>query len=217
MDPVVVAWASCARPQPDGVGATGRCARCLNVAALVPVGDVVSNKFTGATEWLDPRGSGLCPACTWGYRTPELRRQVLLVDLASGDLSRITHEQLYALLSAPEPLGAHLAVSLPLAGRKHVLPAAQWGRVCADGTTIPWSAQDAGRLARLAALRSAGVAAARLAEDAPPWSAVRSATPAGRVEILEHWQALEPWRRRRLWLDVAIAVTHPNRPRGGAS
>ena len=217
MDPVAVAWVSCASPQPDDIAGTGRCARCLTVAALVPAGKVVSNKFTGATDRLDPRGCGLCPPCTWGYRTLELRRQVLLVDLVSGDLGRLTPEQLYALLSAQEPLAAHLAVSLPLMGRKHVLPAAQWGRVCVDGTTIPWSGQDAGRLARVAALRSAGVAAARLTEGAPPWSAVRSATPAGRVEVLEHWQALEPWRRRRLWLDVAIAVTHPNRPRGGAS
>lgn len=212
-----MAWAASGCSQPQDAGERGRCARCLITAALTPVGLVVSNKFTGIADWADPRGLGLCPACTWGYRTTALRRQMLLVDRIRTELTQLEPAQLYVLLRAPEPLGAHLAVSLPLVGRKHVLPAAQWGRICVDGTTIPWSAQDAGRLARVAALRSAGVAAARLAEDAPPWSAVRSATTAGRVEVLEHWQALEPWRRRRLWLDVAIAVTHPNRPRGGAS
>lgn len=217
MDPVAVAWSASACPGSDDAGEIGRCARCLTTAALTPVAAVVSNKFTGITDWSDPRGSGLCPACTWAYRTTTLRRQMLLVDRTHSQLTELEPAQLYALLSTPEPLGAHLAASLPLAGRKHVLPAAQWGRICVDGTTIPWSAQDAGRLVRVAALRSAGVAAARLAEDAPPWSAVRSAAPTDRLLIMEHWQALEPWRRRRLWLDVAIAVTHPNRPRGGAS
>lgn len=180
------------------------------------MGEVVSNKFTGIADWADPRGSGLCPACAWGYRTVELRRQMLLVDRAHTAVAVLEPAQLYELLSAPVDLRADQAVSLPLAGRKHVLPAAQWGRVCVDGTPIPWTAQDADRLTRVAALRAAGVAAVRLTEDAPPWPVVRSADPAGRVEILEHWQALQPWRRRRLWLDVAIAVTHPTRPRKGA-
>lgn len=211
-----MAWAALGCSQPADAGESGRCARCLTTAALTPVGLVVSNKFTGAADWADPQGSGLCPACTWGYRTVELRRRMLLVDRTRVRARRLEPAQLYSILRTPDDLGADQALSVPLAGRKHVLPAAQWGRVCVDGTPIPWTAQDADRLTRVAALRAAGVAAARLGEDAPPWPVVRSADPAGRVEILEHWQALQPWRRRRLWLDVAIAVTHPTRPRKGA-
>lgn len=90
MDPLAVGWAASGQPVSDDAGGSGRCARCVaTTAAPTPVGKVVSNKFTGATDWADPQGSGLCPACTWGYRTLELRRQILLVDLASGGMSRL--------------------------------------------------------------------------------------------------------------------------------
>lgn len=208
MDPVNLAWESAGSPLPEDLADVGRCARCLAETALVPAAQVVSNKFTGRPDWADPHGHGLCPACTWAYRTLELRRRPMLVDSREHLATQLEPGDLYQLLAAG-PLPQHLAIALPLGGRKHVLPQATWGRICADGALIPWSREDSGRLVVVADLRAAGVPATKLAHDAPPWSVARSMPPGEIAALLERWQAVEPWRRRKLWLDVAVAVTHP--------
>lgn len=208
MDPVTLAWQSAGSPQPGDLSDAGRCARCLDETDLVPAADVVSNKFTGRPDWADPHGQGLCPACTWAYRTLELRRRPMLVDSHEHQATHLEHADLYQLLTAG-PLPQHLAITLPISGRKHVLPHATWGRICADGALIPWSGDDSDRLVVVAGLRAAGVPATKLAHAAPPWSVARSMPPGAIATLLERWQAVDPWRRRTLWLDVAIAVTHP--------
>lgn len=188
--------------------AGGQCARCADGAAAIPVSAVVSRKFTAWDTWMAPHADLLCPPCAWSYRTPALRAQALLVvcDRDSPSSTALDPDGLRQALGSPVPSRA--TISLPLrAGRKHVLPAARLGQVCVDGTNISWSPGDAQRLAVVADLRGAGAPARAFHDPAPPWGVLsRSKDPA---RVLSCWDQLEPWRASQVWLEVALAATHP--------
>lgn len=67
MDVLTAAWQACGQPQPAVPIRCGACTRCGRADEhLAPTRNVVSKVFTGYDTWRDPRGTGLCPACTWG-------------------------------------------------------------------------------------------------------------------------------------------------------
>ncbi len=76
-DLVTLAWNNAGQPAPTTAATqTGECARCGAATDLVRVTQAVSKKFTSYGSWLNPRSrAGLCPACVWIYRTPELRSE----------------------------------------------------------------------------------------------------------------------------------------------
>lgn len=210
LDPVHAAWGA---HHPQAALPPGRdCARCAAAGGIAPVRTVVSKKFTAWDTWADPNASSLCEACSWGYRTPSLRADTLEVTPTS--CRPLSPAGLYELLTRG-PLPAGTLVSLPLrAGRRHVLPTAEFGRVCLDGTNITWSEGDTRRLRLVHQLRHAGVPWNAFTEPAPPWRAVtRSDDP---TRLLHSWEQLTPWRENGLWLQAALAATHPERGRSAA-
>lgn len=204
MDVLNAAWQASSRPTTTPPTLTGTCSRCgQNNAKLVPTRLVVSKAFTGYDGWQDPAGCGLCPPCVWGYRTPALRAAAHLVTRAPVDLRRLEPPELGQLLSSALPPG--IAVVVPLnPGRKHLLPTAGWGRVTVDDAQLPWTEQDAARLAAMRRLRSLGFGSRMLAAPAPTWSVLRRLPRSWWAIAVEDWQSLEVWRSRRPWFELAV-------------
>lgn len=216
MDPLEVAWVAAGRPRPacsgPGGGFSGVCARCgAEGEELVPTSRVVSDRFTDYDQWADPSGAGLCPACTWAYREARVRAEAHSVSRVPAALTFLTAAALGQLLCRPvEP---DVAVAVPLRpGRKHVLPAAAFGRVCVDGTLLSWSTADCERLDAMSQLRAAGVSTRALAQTSPPWPVVRGLGLEARDLLLRRWAALDPWRRAAPWFDLGVAATKGDRP-----
>jgi hypothetical protein len=130
----------------------------------------------------------------------------------TADPAGLTHPTLAvltALLQAALPPAA--AVALPLKpGRKHVLPGAQWGRVATGDACLPWTGQDAHRLKVMLRLRDDGFGSRMLAAPAPPFPVLRRLPRRRQVAVLQDWAALEAWRARRPWLDLAARLTAPH-------
>ena len=209
MDVLTTAWLSRGAPRTVGRSLDGSCARCgRDDLDLITVDAVVSRVFTGFDGWRDPCGLGLCPACSWGYRAPELRTVNHLVTADPPSLKQLDVTALGDLLTTP--LRADVAVVVPLRPvRKHLFPTAVWGRVTVDDAHLPWTTADTVRLAAMHRLRAAGFGSRMLAEPAPPWPMLRR-LPAGQwVQTLDDWRALGPWRSRRPWFDLAVRASHP--------
>lgn len=207
MNPVDAAWIAAGSPMPaEHLTDTGRCGRCLTQGALVPTSRVVSENFTGYASWLGRPSEGLCPACTWCFRTPQLRALAHVITQDPPTLTELPLPRLRALLGRAVTPAA--AVTVPLrANRKHVLPDAIWGRVVVDGTVIAWTLDDARLLKVLESLRDAGVPASALPAPAPPWKTISALEAERRAQVMKDWARLEPWRARRPWLDLAILAT----------
>jgi len=104
------------------------------------------------------------------------------------------------------------ALVVPLSGRKHLLPYAQWGTVRIDDINLTWSSGDITRLQIVASLRSRGLAATALSEPAPSWGWIRTQPDELRAAALREWDALAPWRGTP-HLQLAIkATTHLKGP-----
>lgn len=204
MDVLTAAWAAAGRPRVLEPAARGGCARCGRADAdLVPARAVVSKVFTGHDGWADPSGTGLCPACTWGYRTPRLRANAHLVTREPLRLRPLSPARLGDLLT--RPLAPEAAVVVPLRpGRKHLLPGAGWGRVTVENALLPWTAADADRLGAMRRLRALGFGSRMLAAPAPPWSVLRRLPRHWWADVLEDWSALAPWRTRPPWFDLGV-------------
>lgn len=209
LDPAAAAWLAAGSPDTGlETDHQGSCARCLRPSALIKSHRVISAQFTAYDTWADAAGRGLCPACTWVYREKILRARPHLVTRDQPCLTELTLPQLRAHLS--RPLNTGEAVSAPLrAGRRHVLPTATWGRVCVDGTPIPWTWSDAGLLDVVDRLRGWGFSWRAFTDHAPPWSPLSRLAPAQQAQALADWAHLAPWREptRSLWLRVALLAT----------
>jgi len=212
MDVLTTAWTAAGKPRPSLAAAarrTGNCARCGTTSGeLTATGKVISKVFTGFDHWHSPHGPALCPSCTWGYRTPQLRAASHLVSADPARMRQLTIPQLGILLESPLP--CDVAVIVPLhPGRKHLVPTAGWGRVTIDDIQLPWGVDDTRRLAAMRRLRAAGFGSRMLAEPTPPWPVFRRIPRHGWADVLTDWPALDPWRSRRLWFDLAAHATAP--------
>lgn len=211
MDVLTAAWTAAGGILLLEPSLAGLCARCATNSALVPVLAVVSKVFTAYDGWVDPAGCGLCPACTWGYRHPPLRAIAHEVIRNPPQLRPVNALEVGQLLD--HPADPHTAIVVPLLpGRKHLLPTAQWGRITVDDVHLPWTASDVARLAVMRDLRAAGFGSHMLTHPAPTWAVLRRLPPNRRPDVQADWARLEPWRRRRPWLALAVHVTAPPAP-----
>jgi len=192
------------RPAPTGSCTDpGTCARCATASSeLATTRTVVSKTFTGFDGWADPSSGGLCPPCTWAYRTPVLR-QVPHEITTHPSCRALTRPRLRALLAHPVPTTTALVVPLR-PGRKHLLPTAQWGRVTTDDATLTWTDADADRLGVMATLRAQGFGPRMLLAPAPAWPVLVKLPPRQRLLTQQDWSLLTPWRRARPWFDLAV-------------
>jgi hypothetical protein len=216
MDVLTTAWLAAGQPSILAASRDGTCARCGKPARLATIGKVVSKTFTAWDGWADPGGQGVCHACAWAYRAPELRR---LATCVTASPRVITHPGPAAIAAAlSEPLPPVVALVVPLRpGRKHLLPGARWGRVTTDDAQLSWTSADAGRLGALLRLRGSGFGSRMLARPAPDFAVLRRVLPDRRAAVLADWHELGPWRARPPWLSLALHVTVPlqDPPRAG--
>lgn len=191
-------------------GDVGACARCSRQGPLTPAREVVSKTFTAYDSWARPSGRGLCPACTWGYSSPELRSSIHLITREPAAVHACTRQQARRLLEAVALPVDHVLVVPLRPGRKHLLPDADWGRIVLDDAQISWTTDDAQRLRTLRQLREHGFGTRMLRAPSPPF-AVLQRLPAGTwASVMDAWRALAPWRTDvSPWLDVALHLTMP--------
>lgn len=211
------------------------CARCAQPTSSATLAcKVVSKVFTAYDGWHDCSASGvLCPICTWGYRTPQLRLVPHLVQAgmsspasanAANPAAATAVPRLHALTARhvvdvlAEPLDPRTALVVPLRpGRKHLLPNAGWGKVTVDDAQLSWTAADAHRLHLVRRLREAGFGSRQLAEPAPPYPVLRRTPASSWTQLITDWALLTPWRTRQIWLDLACAITIPTPPTNRAA
>lgn len=208
-----VAWAAAGSPEVAVGTAAGWCACCrARSSSLLPAARVVSRTFTAYDGWSAPSGSGLCAACSWAYRGAGLRRLPQVVHRGGT-----TEQGLPAVRAAlQQPVTGDSCVIVPRRGRKHLVPDAQWGRVCLEDAQLPWGAADGDRLRRATWLIGRGFRPRHLLEVSPPWPVLRQVAPADLPTVLRSWDELAPWRGARPWLDVAIAISTPTREEAAA-
>jgi hypothetical protein len=212
MDVVKTAWTAAGNPSQGRFLLRGSCARCAASGQLRRVDEVVSKTFTALDEWRDPRGKGLCPGCAWAYQTPHLRNGVHLVRQRPATLRLLTRAEAAETLGAGAlPSDATLVVPLR-PGRKHVLPAARWGRVAVDDTCLPWNESDAARLNCVRRLRRAGFGSRMLTSAAPAYGVLRLIPRQLWPDVLSDWENLRPWRSPdNQWFVVAVHLTTPTK------
>ena len=206
MDVLHAAWRGRGMPTPPGLAFTaGRCARCDTSGPVTPAGDVVSAKWTGWSSWRTAVNPALCAACSWGYRTVELRAGAFLIT-DEPSMTPLTPDGLLDALASP--LGPDRSVVLPLhRNRKHVLPDARWGRLCVDDAALDWTTADADRLRTMNRLRGLGFSTSAMARPAPPFSVLRRQDAGSYADILRWWDELRPWRPETPWFAAAALAT----------
>lgn len=199
-DPVAVAYRHL---QPTAPGAlpcsTSCCCRCGAHLEVTPLHRIVSAKFTGF-DALGP-GDGLCQSCAWSFSTPA-RRLCLLITATTATV--LDSPSLYDQLLHPL---ASAAIVVPISGRKHVLPYAQWGTIRVDDINLTWRTRDTHRLHITAELRSRGVPATTLNDPAPPTRWLTTQPPETWEPTQRQWRELDPWRNTP-HLDLALKATH---------
>lgn len=211
MTVLTAAWQGAGCPE-RGSTKLGPCACCATHGALTPIRSVVSKAFTGFQGWADPSGPGLCAACAWGHSTPVLRSAPHLITRNPAALQQLPRHDVGVRLLAGA-LSTNVAVVVPLRpGRKHLLPAAVWGRVTVDDVHLPWQAGDATRLRIVAELRSLGFGTRMLNSPAPAFHVMSSLPPAQRLHVLQMWDQLRVWRTPdNPWLPLALHITTPTK------
>lgn len=193
------AWRAAGSPA-ELAARTGRCARC-GAHGRLSAKPAVSKTFSAYDDWARPGSGDTCPMCAWGFTTPGLRQHPHLV--ATGSLVCLTRQQLSTHLSTSVPPDQALVIPVR-AGRKHVMPAAQWGQVTTDTGPLRWAGNEAIRLTTILQLRQLGATASSLSAPVPPFTLLRNRNPHDTARILQLWQELLPWRPDSPWLRLAI-------------
>ena len=210
MDVLTAAWVGAGSPTPLPSTLTGQCSHCGAHDHLAPVRSVVSKQFTGFDGWANPSGRGVCPMCAWGYSTAELRAGAHLITRKPASLISLGRAGVADFLRSG-PLNAGSALVVPLRpGRKHLLPAAVWGRVSIEDVDLAWSHQEVHLLRQLDQLRDLGFGSRMLTAAAPPFHVMKNLTQEQFQQALQAWDQLEPWRQQgNPWMALAVHVTTP--------
>lgn len=188
--------------EPVGTG----CARCrTHTSVMVPIRGAVSGRFTAYRSWTNMTGARLCAACAWAYRTPQLRRMAHRITRRPDTITAVSAAELFAALC--DPIDADTAFTVPTAGRKHLLPDAQWGRIYVDETAVSFTADDRRSLVAMARLRGAGFSEPALFASEPSYR-VLAIVPHERWEdIFDDWMTLDLWRAADPWWQIGIRAT----------
>lgn len=226
--PVEFAWRSIASPETSRINiqaspqGKGRCALCrLKSDALYRVNDVVSDN---STIWDDLRPSdsdmlvGLCEACTWGFRVTEGRGSALYITAQGAQW--LTVAEAVPLLT--RSLSTDDSLTIPVRGRKHLVPFMQWGTVTSDAAQrMKWGATEAELARAVLLLRKGGASWTNLAAASPSvtdrlslrkamplWNVVRAWKQSPQLETI-----VGTGRRAGTALDLA-GVSDSNKERG---
>lgn len=180
----------------------GVCRRCGTHSTVTRITSVVSAKFTGFDSL--GSGDGFCQACAWAY-SAGTRRLTLAITATTATVldSPTLFDHLLRLTQAT-------ALVVPLSGRKHVLPHAQWGTVRVDDINLVWRTSDIERLRVVGDLRGRGVPTSSLEDPSPPWHWLRTQPDVTWSATQQQWRSLICWRATP-HLQLAIKATHPQK------
>jgi hypothetical protein len=187
---------------PEGTP-TGECALCGSQTALVSVEKVVSRNFT---DWdvLTGDKAGVCVLCAWAFTAPLPKTNPLVI--TTEPAARVaSRDDLRTFLA--QPLTSDAAITVPVSGKKHLLPRAAWGMVISDNGPLTWGEEAAAAFAAVVELRDLGVSEAAFASLAPP-ADVAAANPS----VLDTWSALGLWRSGPYW-PVLLRASRPDMAR----
>lgn len=215
-DPLRIAWSNLGMewsPTSDKNNIT-RCGRCQLIEPITVYKNIISNNFTG---WgaIDPSAEGLCDSCSWGYRDPQLRTTPVIIR-SEGVAIFAVSDQLKLLLSMS--LSPDISISIPHAGKKHLLPSAEWGMVVSDDGPLAWRSTEANLIKIISKLRFFGVYESEFMEPAPPYRAVAAIVQDtdGMIELLDLWAELRFWQNGP-HIKIAIRATRQTQVRENVS
>ncbi|MDI9941389.1 hypothetical protein SIM91_02080 [Rhodococcus opacus] len=193
-----------ARASDDRAAGCARCGR--HTVVMIPVGQVVSRRFTGYESWTNLAGRRLCEVCVWVYQHRPLRTDAHIVTRDPSTLRAANPALLHQVLSTT--IGSDTAVIVPLRpGRKHLLPDARWGQVTVDDTTLTWTSADADRLQVLRRLRAHGFSETMLRDETPAYPVLSRAAADQWPQVFDDWNHLAPWRQAAPWFEVGLRAT----------
>lgn len=112
-------------------------------------------------------------------------------------------------LSRPTP--SHMAIVIPLSGKKLVLPTARWGMVATDTKVFRWSARNYRQLQAALELRGMGVGEPALADSSPPYYLLDKTSPDQHPRIKELWDVLAPVRDDKTMLPFIQNVSRKDK------
>lgn len=184
----------------------GSCARCRADGKILPIDTVVSRNFT-AWDGLDAAAKGFCETCAWGYSDPTLRTRPILITVETAHVA--SRDELRRLLS--HPLTNQQALTLPVSGKKHLLPNLEWGCVASDDGSLLWSDDAAALMTTLLTMRGIGATEKDLLTAAPPAHLLLSSYQAQARQIFSAWETMNDWRGTPYW-DVAVKASRPTLP-----
>lgn len=199
LDPVEIAYRQHACAGPGSEQLHGMCCRCGRRDQVLPTRAVVSAKFTGFDQFHD--GEGLCACCAWSFSAAARPMVLSITPMAATMLDT---PSLFQCLQHP---AGQAALVVPIGGRKHVLPYAQWGTIRVDDINLSWRTTDAKRLLLVAELRLRGAPALALHEPSPPSRWLTTQPPSTWESTYQQWRELDPWRATP-YLHLAIKATH---------
>ena len=164
----------------------GTCDICHTQGPVRLLHRIVSENFT---DWDTlPRGTRYaCDTCCWGYLTPDLRTKCYLINKNDSTILPLTKAETRPHLITALP--AHIALTVPLSGRKHLLPQAQWGYLSSDNGTILWDKEAAELMLDFCILREAGVTDEHLTGHTLPPRTVLTASG-----VYTAWERIKPWK-----------------------
>lgn len=184
------------------------CGNCETASLTAPASKILTSQF-GSWDAIieDPKGGRwLCDSCAWAYRSVPYRRAAAIVTLSEagegmgGKVEWATKADLVQALSRPIP--SNMAISIPLSGKKIVLPTARWGMVATDARLLRWSPRNHRQLKAALELRALGTGEVALAEPSPPYYLLDKTDTGDHPRIKMLWDALKPVRDDKMMLPL---------------
>lgn len=208
--PVVVAWESLAPSEEHRnsplTSVAGRCAICQRIDVPVePIVNVVSANYT-AFDAIDLSADGFCQACTWAHKDRSARRAPVIVSGKQAGWSRAS--EIKELLSSALPMT--IACSLPIGGRRHVLPFMEWGKITTDRGAFTWDSDAASLMPVVFDLKKTGAKEEEISTlPAPPYRVIKL-KEVNTSKVLELWERILPWQATpHLRIAAAVAAACP--------
>lgn len=193
------------------------CGNCETPSQTAPAGKVLTSQFGSWDSIIETPEGGrwLCAACAWAYRAVPYRRTPAIITIeetgkgVGGKVRWASKADLVQVLSRPIP--SHMALSIPLSGKKMVLPVAKWGMVATDTKVFRWSPRNHRQLQAALELRGMGTGEPALADPSPPYYLLNKTDPAQHSRIKELWDALRPIRDDKTMLPFIQNVSRKDK------
>lgn len=199
----------CGKREPKMKWSLGaRCGRCLDKSTETALARPALSAQFGSWDEIMATTDGmqwLCRSCAWSYVSMESRRRSYRVT-ARGFTPALWPTIAAELVTGPVP--PSVAWSIPVGGKRIVLPRADWGLVATDHMVTPWTAGHADALRSVLQLRAAGVTESDLKSSRPLLG--YGATPEEQMQNAHSWDSLSQWRESVLW-QLFVKLSRPSR------